>query len=508
MNPAEHDAAGWDFLLEWPTKGKQVGVPLDKAPPPRQALVQVKATDRDMKSWPIKLSNWHRLVSTPLPTFVLLLEFNGGDRCTAAYLAHVGSDLMGRVLRRLRELGEDSSRFKGLHRHKLSLRTSDAVSLEPPNAGAFELTASEAIGPSLNDYVVRKLELLKSLGHREATAKLDLQVRLPPEYITPDGPQDLLVDLTLGLLREVELEGGEITDVRFGIEGGIGKPLPKGTKLTVGEIKSAGDGELIFSGDDGFIDRLAVAVHVPAGLGGVVEKRRIKLRLVGQLFEAVWRPVGKDPLNIELNIPEDDSVLPLEAYREVASLMHVLGRSASGESIDLAIHVDGKVLSRGTLSDFAHLPVSFTAWADAVDNARAVVRAFRVPPDLRVSPREILVQAEALRLLRAVADGSKFTFAFGVEGPGVPDPEKPGCVPVVTEVSLGRFHLQVGWALFGQIEASREPEARPYRLVAPTPRTLHREVVVGEGEFELDTAERRQRLIDELEAEHSVIIPG
>src|SRR4051812_46018123 len=98
-NRAHEDRTGWDFLLEFPRVHAAASMPLDKAHEPWQCLVQVKATDGARKSRAVKLSNWLRLTKTPLPSFFLILEFDGGNSCTAAYLVHLDKAWVEVVLR-------------------------------------------------------------------------------------------------------------------------------------------------------------------------------------------------------------------------------------------------------------------------------------------------------------------------------------------------------------------------------------------------------------------------
>jgi hypothetical protein len=88
-NPVERDAAGWDFLLEFPLPSPGE-LPLDKTPRPVQAFVQVKSTDTPGQRFNVKLDNWLRMVRTPMPAFFLILEYDGASYPERAFLQHVG----------------------------------------------------------------------------------------------------------------------------------------------------------------------------------------------------------------------------------------------------------------------------------------------------------------------------------------------------------------------------------------------------------------------------------
>jgi hypothetical protein len=67
------DAAGWDYILEWPVENSgsphEVKIPLDNSPCPLKCVLQVKSIDSMRRGIPVKLSNWFHLVRNPLPAF-------------------------------------------------------------------------------------------------------------------------------------------------------------------------------------------------------------------------------------------------------------------------------------------------------------------------------------------------------------------------------------------------------------------------------------------------------
>src|SRR4051794_35927794 len=88
-NQVRQDKTGWDFLLEFPSDGGSAyadNMPLDLVDGSLRCMVQVKSTDRQSNSWPIKLDNWERFVKNPLPCFFLFLEYDHKTECQRAYL--------------------------------------------------------------------------------------------------------------------------------------------------------------------------------------------------------------------------------------------------------------------------------------------------------------------------------------------------------------------------------------------------------------------------------------
>ena len=73
LTKTDDDRWGWDFLLEFPIQRTSVGAEPDKEEEVYRCLIQVKSTSSSDRSCQVKMSNWRRLVETPLPAFFLVL---------------------------------------------------------------------------------------------------------------------------------------------------------------------------------------------------------------------------------------------------------------------------------------------------------------------------------------------------------------------------------------------------------------------------------------------------
>ncbi|HEU4566207.1 MAG TPA: hypothetical protein VFS05_16210, partial [Gemmatimonadaceae bacterium] len=198
---SDHDAAGWDFILEWPfaarAKSDTLHLTADRECGPLQCLLQVKATDRRGISWPVKLSNWLRFVKSPLPCFFLVLEYDGLEECQRAYLVPVWEEYIRRVLKRVRRLSIDNPRV-ALHRHTFSFAPALADELASRSGQGLDERIRAHVGSSMEDYARRKVELVKTVGYETGGKRLNARV-LPPEEWMGD-PNDLLIDFLLGLV--------------------------------------------------------------------------------------------------------------------------------------------------------------------------------------------------------------------------------------------------------------------------------------------------------------------
>ncbi|MCP4425368.1 MAG: hypothetical protein GY803_12805, partial [Chloroflexi bacterium] len=108
-NKAYKDREGWDFILQFPFPELEVDIPLDRRDSRIECWVQVKGREAAKKSKSIKLSNWEKLIRSPLPAFFLIFDFGKENDPRNAYLVHVGEKWINIVLRKLRKFRSDDT---------------------------------------------------------------------------------------------------------------------------------------------------------------------------------------------------------------------------------------------------------------------------------------------------------------------------------------------------------------------------------------------------------------
>jgi len=171
LTKTDDDRWGWDFLLEFPIQRTSVGAEPDKEEEVYRCLIQVKSTSSSDRSCQVKMSNWRRLVETPLPAFFLVLRFDSVRACREAFLVHVGEDEISKVLRKARELGVAGEGDR-LHKHTLVLQWCDEQRLPGTTGQALLDGIRRLIGPSPADYSKRKLGLRERVGYDAANAQV------------------------------------------------------------------------------------------------------------------------------------------------------------------------------------------------------------------------------------------------------------------------------------------------------------------------------------------------
>lgn len=126
-NKAMRDRTGWDFIFEVPPEPPLRATPLDRQRAETQCFIQVKASDNTSGRRSVRLSNWKRLIQTPLPAFFLILEFDGKNDPQRAYLVHVWEGHIRRVTERLRRISVSGQPAR--------LALTDPILYTPPHGG-------------------------------------------------------------------------------------------------------------------------------------------------------------------------------------------------------------------------------------------------------------------------------------------------------------------------------------------------------------------------------------
>ncbi|MGB3691165.1 MAG: hypothetical protein WBG70_03965 [Spirulinaceae cyanobacterium] len=208
VNPSEKDRTGWDFIIEFPWK-KENYLPKDMLPAPIECKVQVKSTDKKDKRESIKISNLSRLVKAPLPTFYCFIEFDGKDEAQAVYLVHVDRKIIGKTLRRIRQL-EAKGEGDNLNKHTIDVCYTSEERLPNITGKSLKNTIEKYISNGLEKYIADKNQLLDTLGFEEGKGTLILT--FPRSCSGKD-----IVDLSLGLHQEICIDKSVYHDKRFDV---------------------------------------------------------------------------------------------------------------------------------------------------------------------------------------------------------------------------------------------------------------------------------------------------
>ena len=486
-NRAEHDQAGWDYLLEFPIELVRTDAALDKEPPPHQALVQVKATDAKTRSITVKLTNWLRLAKSPLPSFFLILYYGGRTKCQRAHLLHVDEQAIRVVLETLRRLSAQPGARTSLHTRYLPVRCTSDNELPTPSSAAFVKRLTSSMGPSQAEYVARKQALLRDVGYENARGELSIKVVVPEKYQRGRLDQ-LLVDFSIGALSSLEVTEAELWDVRFGLKGPEPERRFKGSRLEFVPDSGKPAEVVLRRVTDGGELRLPATVYAPVGIGSFVRPEDIRVRLAFPNASLILAPHPNSG-QYDFNIPAPDRPGALKQLAQTARLLQFMADASASES-RITIQADRFSLGHLDLTSSFQPPTQLLEWAKLVTLAQEVGSIMNLPPEATVVPLSLWHQAQALAQLHAVLtkDFPNARIALSVDSDTVV-PDRPCCFPQLLAVEFEAYTILLVLVHLGPMQYAAANQHRDF-IVAVDSTVVVRKQTLGHGEPYPESAPR------------------
>lgn len=403
VNKSHIDRYGWDLFFELERPG-DISLARDLHVGNIECKVQIKATDGDRKVQPIKLSGLHAMVTTPLPAFYILLEYAGGDRPVAGFLLHIDESHCEKILKRIREEVAKSKNVK-LNRKTMSLGFHRARKIEPLNGAGLKAAIIEAIGPSQGNYVVRKQEVISSVGYAPGSLKVNFNV----------NEKDLqdFIGMALGNKSRIEVMGLKTFITRFGVQEEVPDMRSDTAILSVTNVLPDGHAQVMFRNPkNGNCFEYDLETY-RGGLSHWVPDRYKVLRLSGQRFTL---DISLQSNSLRMWFHEEDDV-PV-SVKELLKLYRLVTMLSIDDDIDMIITIEGKSI-KGRMKDKLKL-----AGAEAgalLDSVIRIQNFFGYYDDLKASPAEL--NGNALRIINfdqrvsSPENDVKFNISFTLNDP-------------------------------------------------------------------------------------------
>jgi hypothetical protein len=198
------DKTGWDFIVEFQYKNNTEIHEL-----PITCKVQVKSTDTFGKNNQIKLSNLRRMCTEQVPSFFLFLNYMGKNQVQDAYLVHVDTKLIHKVLKKLYVINNDTDLSK-INKKTMTINYNDSHKLELLNGKCLKENLLIHIGENYEQYIIDKIEFLKTTGYESGHGIFTF---------TTKGEESVndLIDASMGIDKEIQVYGFEGRKTRFEI---------------------------------------------------------------------------------------------------------------------------------------------------------------------------------------------------------------------------------------------------------------------------------------------------
>lgn len=403
-NKVTMDKTGTDFFVEFPLEV------LDSSPeslhrPALECKVQVKATDKATGSVQVKLSNLRRMATAPLPTFIVVIEYAGGNVPFAAYVVHFDDTLIARVLKHLHKL-KIENQDQALNRQKLSIHYRDSVKLADLTGTSIIDVFRNFIGPDLAAYVARKKNFLESLGYEKGGVSFRFGIK---------GEDTLLklIDVSLGKSSKVELINVRGFRKRFNLAEKTPFLDMPAAIMSMPDIAPSSVGTAIFRKGPLSPPIELAAKHYTSPINAFVPKELVRVRIDAGAIDFTLQPYnGKSDISISLagHTPTDlycmsDSLRVVELLCTPGQFFFFEYRPNNGPSFSLEL--------KG--SEFK---LDCRPFNNLVGSATLIADLFGVSRNLRISWDELQKNEEEIMNFSSLltADASKLGVEFVVTG--------------------------------------------------------------------------------------------
>jgi len=442
-NGSKIDKTGWDFYVEFPVSDEKTLFSIHDSS--LECKVQVKATDKTEKKVQITLSNLKRLVTAPIPCFFTFLEFNGESEVKKAYVRHVDSDLIFKVLRRIHEL-EQSKKDNNFNKRKMTIKYDDSHSITPLNAHGLKREFEKYIGADFSKYIERKRECLRRVGFEDGLACMEF---------TTKGSEDFeaLADVSLGLQERVDIVGMKTVLSRFGIN--VKKPLLEFDKcqLSIDNLKPSSTGIIKFR-ENKFSLAYIFNVNLytsPAVL--FASKESARFRLKGKFFDMIIAPF-ESKINLSF-LHENNLRLSIEEFRSALEVLKLI--SLKNKSLFVTIELESLPKIEFHINS-VEKTFAYAEELEGIKSALRIVSDFGVSNVINISLEEIYKEAVNICQFEKIlnSEAKQLYIDFPVEDDKNFNWDIDYAAIVLQQVQVGSHKVSVIMTLVGKVIEKEE----------------------------------------------------
>lgn len=399
-NIADHDRAGWDYVVDFRLPGD--GKRLDARPAPISARVQVKTQWDDQSAVKLRLTSAEHLVKHNGPSFICVLSVNHNLEFTALRLVHCRGPVLEHVLKRLRRAEADKEKPNQIDLHLNPSLYADQL---PVHHESLRSALEAVCSTDHLAYLQAKQADLNSLGFDAGFMNLQASFM---------GSEEDIVDAFLGL-RPIGAKDVSATQERFGIS------LPfEGIPMTKGAFSFEPQAEkcdLSIKVNDETWSFKAKAIRLPHL---IVEKaKRPKFLIRTDLFQItiIWEKKPDTTLYTFSFKMFEGATLEKHKPASWAGLYAVFS-TISDETVEMSFKPRGEKRIRFTMNLNAS-PDSESRWRKLARLAKAASRIFEVAgaPNAKVSMQKLMEASSEIQtaysLLEAPGRLTRLSFTTG-----------------------------------------------------------------------------------------------
>lgn len=411
-----------------------------------------------------------------MPAFFCFIEFDGKNEAQAAYLIHVGKEIIEKTLKKIRQLDSKGERDR-LHKHEMKIKYGDSDRLTDTTGESLKIAIERHIPSTLEKYIEDKNKLLETLGFEDGKGQLTITM-------SSNDPVSDIVDLSLGLRQKIYIDKSVGYHKRFGI-------LSKDELLTseeaiIGIIVEPTRAILKFKQYE-----FSPGVSLNAELyispfNQFFNEQYLKFRVKSKMFEFVIEPFnGKVKGSFDFRDNQRNYLNDLKAHLQVFTLL-----KSSSHPLVLEISDEAKTLPPIPLKISVNDEID--DWSDIykiADMASSICRRFSIlESDVLVTIGELIRESHSIEGFHQIlyADPKTVHVDFPADPKGHQQGDRLACTSSVMAV-IGSHTIGCFCAIVGSLSSVNENQ---YRLVA-------NEIIVGNELVAIDDNVIEQSAINE-----------
>lgn len=394
-NGSKVDKTGWDFFVEFPFDSGLSPHEIHKSP--RECRVQVKATDNRDRKIQITLSNLRRLITAQMPAFFVFIEFDGKESAQRAFVLHVNSQLISKVLKRLHVL-EQSDEKNNLNKRKMTIHYDESYLLKQLNGDSLKDRLLHHIGDDVSEYIANKKSHLESTGYEDGFAQITFST---------EGEDNLrsLIDVSLGIEEEVEIVKFKGVDTRFGILSNIPSLSSDGGKLAMPHLTPTALGKIKFKEDRLSSGLVFECKFYNSPFNIIVPDELKKIRVKGDFFDLIFTPHTGDS-NYSFYLGEEVR-LEVNKFRDAFRLLNLLG--TSGKKVTAELILDGLPKFEFRVS-CNNQEFEFSKELESLDSAVKIISYFDFTDFIDISFKEVSIYGtQIIQMAEILSSSSCFS---------------------------------------------------------------------------------------------------
>lgn len=386
-NGSRIDKTGWDFFVEFPISQALTPNQLHKSA--INCKIQVKATDNQDRKWQITLSNLRQMATAQMPTFYVFLEFDHKNDVQKTFIVHVDNDLVYKILKKIHQV-EQSDKENSLNKRKMTLNYDESHELSILDGHNLQMVLLASIGDDYSKYVNEKSQFLEKCGFEDGYGKVKFSIEGESVGLHQ------LIDLSLGLTDEIDVQNLINIEERFGIPSKIPNFELANAKLKVGMIAPK-KGKIKFK-EDALSSGVTFDINFYNSPFSFYDYRKYtKFRIIGDFFDMTCEPyAGKSNYGFTLG---ENKRLEIKKLKDALALINLISRDNQTAIIELRLE-NLEPLAFDFKSKFVKRDLEI--FNEIINNVLKICQKFEIYEDIDVSLNELYFNKQKIEKFHTI----------------------------------------------------------------------------------------------------------